>query len=229
MKNEIGNESKFVEIDKQVEYLKYCHTKIDELKNSIYLRASILVIVIGFILPSWVSTIRGIIDNIPHDKFMWKLVLLILCGLFLLAFLITTVYGLKCLIPLKSKLFLLKILNISRNKKNNVSLHELSKLDPTTAIQDILDKHNVVNDDKARVFTTFGHICDLSEDNFGRIAKELDSEGISKQLLSATYNLSHITSRRYKDLFIAYKWLLVCAVIFVLLIMLEIVMNIIGR
>lgn len=221
----VKNDEKTME--QKIEYLTYCHETIDRLKSSIYERASILVVVIAFIVPSCSEIIQDILDCIPHDSIGWRIVIAIISIFFLLTFLLAAFFGIKCLIPIKSREFLLKLLNKSRNKCEDISIEKLQNVDPNLSIEEFLLMQNVVDGKKVRVFTTFDHIADLNEKEFEKMATSLDDEKILNQLISAIYNMSHISRKRYDDLLKAYKCLIVSIVVFITLILVDIIIKIV--
>lgn len=214
-------------IEQRIEYLTYCHETIDRLKSSIYERASILVVVIAFIVPSCSTIIQDILECISSDLKIWRLVVAIVSIFFLLSFLLAAYWGIKCLIPIKSREFLLKLLNKSRNKNKSISIEKLQNADPNISIQEFLTNQNVVDNKKVRVFTTFDHIADLNEEEFEKMVTALDDEKILEQLVSAIYNMSHISRKRYNDLLRAYKCLMISIIIFILLLVSDIIAKIV--
>lgn len=214
-------------IKQKIEYLTYCHETIDRLKSSIYERASILVVVIAFIVPSCSTIIQDILECISSTSKMWKMAVVIVSVSFLLFFLLAAFWGIKCLIPIKSREFLLKLLNKSRNKDKGISIEKLQNVDPDLSIQEFLTSQNVVDKRKVRVFTTFDHIADLDEKEFNKMVTELDDEKILEQLVSAIYNMSHISRKRYNDLLRAYKCLMISIIIFILLLVADIIAKIV--
>lgn len=218
--------SKMSRIKAKIDYITYCHSKIEDLKSSIYQRASILVVVVAFIVPSCASVVLNIFQNNLPDEIYWRIILIALSVMFLASFTYTSFCGIKCMIPLKSRDFLVKILNKNRSSSENISFSELSNMDQDLSIKEFLQKKNIVSDDKMRVFTTFEHICDMNEPDFTNKVDALDAEKILEQLVSAIYNLSHITKLRYKDLFNAYKSLLMNILIFVIIMLVDIILNV---
>jgi hypothetical protein len=184
------------------EYLKYCHGKIDEIKASIYQRASILVVVMSFIILAWVEVVMGSLTNISHAIIIWKIILVLLCGAFLATFLLALRKGIGCLVPFENKSSLQKTLTSSKNNTGGTD-------DSDT------DGKNVI------VFTTFLYICDLKKHNFDRMVRELDSDNVTEQWISGIYDLSSITKRRYHDLFVACKYLQWNVIIFIIMFVFE--------
>ncbi len=214
-------------IKSKIEYLTYCHETINGLKSSIYERASILVLVIAFIVPSCSSIIQDILKYISPDLKVWRVIVAIVSVMFLISFLLSAFWGIKCLIPIKSRDFLLKLLNKSRNKGNCITIEQLQNANQDLSIHEFLSNQNVVDNKRVRVFTTFDHIADLNEEEFNSMVEELDNEKILEQLVSAIYNISHISRKRYNDLLKAYKFLMISIIIFILLIVADIVIKIV--
>lgn len=212
-------------MEQKIGYLTYCHDTINRLKSSIYERASILVVVIAFIVPSCFTIIQDISKNISKNLFALKLIVAGISIIFCIFFLLAAYYGIKCLIPIKNREYLLKILNRSRNRIYNISINKLQDVDPNMSIQKFLTNQNVVDKNKVRVFTTFDHITDLNEDEFEEMVASLDNEKILEQLVSAIYNMSHIAKKRYTDLKLAYKFLLITVFIFIILIIISVVVK----
>lgn len=214
-------------ISEKIQYLTYCHESIDRLKSSIYDRASILVAVLALIFPSCSETIKDIISKQNPNLFVLAVIGYLVSFLFLVLFLFSSFLGVKCLIPIKSRAFLIRLLNKSRsgNKNKNLTL-ALENADPQLSIQEFIQEQNAVDPKKVRVFTTFDHIYDLQESEFSKMILELDDKKILGQLESAIYNLSHITKKRYEDLKRAYRCLLACLVLFAFLVTIDILFSI---
>ena len=211
----------------KIEYLTYCHETIDRLKSSIYERASILVLVIAFIVPSCSSIIQDIFENLSPVLRIWRIVAAIVSILFLISFLLSVFWGIKCLIPIKSRDFLLKLLNKSRNKSKRITIEQLQNVNQDLSIHEFLSNQNIVDNKRVRVFTTFDHIADLNEKEFNSMVLELDNEKILEQLVSAMYNISNISKKIYNDLLNEYKYLIVSIIIYILLIVTDIVVKIV--
>jgi len=179
------------------EYLKYCHGKIDEIKASIYQRASILVVVMSFILLAWLEVIKLSIADISQQAIILRIISGVLSAMFLTTFLLALINGIECLVPFKNKSALWSVLTSRKN---------------TT------DKNNINDIDwkKRIVFTTFTYICNLEEHEFARMVSELDSGKVLEQLTVGIYDLSAITQKRYNDLFVACKYLWWSTVLFII-------------
>jgi hypothetical protein len=80
----------------KINYLKYCHSKIDDVRKSTYSKAFFIMLAITFIIPTGIKIILGL-NNDLHVGI--KCIFLILSILFLISFLWTAVWCIKCLIP----------------------------------------------------------------------------------------------------------------------------------
>jgi len=191
------------------EYLKYCYGKMDDLRTSIYQRASILVVVMSFIILAW-NYIIDRMPNISNEVIAWKIILGLACFTFLITFSFTAYYGLKCLMPIKR--------DKTEQFKNTVKYAESLN----TEKKDILMKDMLIKD---IIFTVFDYICNLKKHDFEKVVQELDLKQINEQLISAIHGLSLVIEQRYNNFHTTCKLLLINIIIFVILSMLELFRN----
>jgi hypothetical protein len=206
-KKETGND-----IKNKIKYLKYCHSNIQNLKSSIYQRASILMAAIAFIVTGFsyfiLEVFKGELEIFKSVPCIEKIIL-ILSILFLILFLCTAFLAIKCLFPFDySK-------DITKN--NNIKYKELADMDQGLSIKDLLNRK--------MMFTTFEYICDLNELEFEKMAKELNKEKILEQLISSTYYVADITKSRYEYLRKAYWVLFWKMIVFAIMIFICIILK----
>lgn len=207
-------------IEKKIEYLKYCHSNIQDLKSSIYQRAAILVAAIAFIVTGFSCFVVEFFKKdyfedgsfvVQHNLLVGVHILfLILSILFLIFFLLTAFLAIKCLFPFNySKI---------RSENNSIKYKELADIDQELYIKDFLNKK--------MTFTTFEYICELDEPKFVKIARELDDKKILEQLLSSVFYGAHISKSRYEYLRKAYMVLWLDMFIFAAMILTGIILKI---
>ncbi len=216
------NENSVISKEK-IEYLTYCHQTINGLKSSIYDRASILIVAIAFVVPCGATTMTSLFST-PIKNVYLRWFSYFSSAVFIISFLLAIGTSVRCLIPIRSREFLKQLLNIQRNTKKMSSMKkELVNANPDMSIREFLAENNQVEEVNFRTFTTFDHIYDLSETEFIKMADNLDTYEIYKQLLSGLYNMSHISRMRYSRLLRAFYYLLVNILFLVLLIILNII------
>ncbi|MDR2586156.1 MAG: hypothetical protein LBC84_08075 [Prevotellaceae bacterium] len=169
-------------IKEKIEYLQYCHKNIENQKNFIYTRASILIAVMAFVITGFLQIIsensiseNSVISIITIVKPIITIEINWLIGLFLLSFLYTTFWAIKSLFPLEINP-LRKFLN--RKKSDGITSTKLEN-------------------ENEMVFTTFVYIANSARSKFTDMVNELDDRKILDQLIRSTYNVSDITKQRY--------------------------------
>lgn len=196
--SDVESETHVDKTDSVIEYMKYAHSRIDEMKNSIYLRASIVIVALAFLAPQGTTVIAKLLETGKNN--LLALVLGIAIGVpFLIAILGSSLYAVFCLAPLKSMWSIYEIL--TRSATGSTSL------------------------DKIPVYTAFPHITSMTRENFESSVTKLTDVDVLSQLTSAIYTLSHLTERRYTRLRRAYACLITAVAAFITLTVVHIVIS----
>ncbi len=157
-----------------IEHIRYLNSIAEDIKSSIYNRASISLIIIGVIL-----TISGgnFLSNSQTYK-LFKLAALLnieLVLIFVFGFL-STLFLVETILPLPN---ILKISNIIRKQKSQ-------KVKPNKFYS---------------TFSMFNHIINHNRKDFLNRFSKANKNDLSKDLLNSLYDLSHIIQYRYLKLY----------------------------
>jgi hypothetical protein len=89
-------------IKEKIEYIKYCHSTMDSSKSTIYQRASILMAIEAFMIPSCTPVILNVLSKNSLSDTIYHFIFIPLSILFFLSFMYIIFWCFKCLIPVKN-------------------------------------------------------------------------------------------------------------------------------
>ena len=169
-------------IEHKIGFFKYCHERIDELKASLYQRASVIMVVLAFIVVSFMGIADNILDNYAQLSISERCIFLGLSIVFWISFVVTAFFGIGCLIPASPKT-LEKIVN----KK----------------------KDGARPKGKIHAYTSPKLILKFDYEDYKNAANQITtSEDVLEELVHGVYSLSTITDFRYDLLSVSYRFLL---------------------
>jgi len=155
---------------RQYEYLKYACERIDAVKNSIYVRASVVMAGSALLATRVPELARNAFAGRSTPLEWWFYGHF---GLFLLSIGTSIMYAMSALQPLDSV----------------IGIHRLLRRAPAETM-----------DSSIETFTAFPHITVLSRTTFVERALALTDDQIADQMVNALYTLAHITEARYAAL-----------------------------
>ena len=171
----------------EIEHIRYLNSIAEDIKSSIYNRASISLIIIGVILS--ISGGNFLANSQTYKLFKLSTLLNIeLILIFIFGFL-STLFLVETILPLPN---ILKISNIIKKQKSQ----------------------KVKSNKFYSTFSMFNHIINHNRKDFLRKFSKATKDDLSKDLLNSLYDLSHIIQYRYLKLYRASIYLVLMILFF---------------
>ncbi|MCL2107962.1 MAG: hypothetical protein FWH20_01265 [Oscillospiraceae bacterium] len=169
-------------IEHQIEFFKYCHERIDGLKMSVYHRASIIMVVLAFVVSAFITISINILNDYTALSNIEIAIFRAVSIVFLFSFFATTFFVVFCLIPVESKI-LAKWFQKKSGKERVGKVH---------------------------AYTAPKYILTFSYDDYEKAAnKIITSKDVLEELVHGIYSLSTVTDFRYDLLKFSYVFLFI--------------------